>query len=188
MQEIELKIDEAFKNIFLIPREKLITDFLVNFLNSRFKFKEDNREVNVISLFYYASSPLSFLFIEPNYEYYSADEIIDRFELELDDYSYIDVEELCIKVLDENNINYSEHLDKNGNLDTANYWENRHELEHKFLLTCWKNAKEKTQSKIFGFLESSDGAGGIYDLDNGYCISDDNHDAKQYLESKGYHD
>jgi len=173
MKKIETKIDEAFKNTFLLPREKVVTDFLVNVLNSKYKFREDDQKIEVISLYYYASSPLSFLFALPNYEYYSPDKTIKIAELHLkehsfEDYSYINVQELCKKVLNENNIDYSAYLDEDNQLDYANYWENQFGLESDFLMNCWRNAKEKTQSKIIGFLESSDAGGGLFDLDNGY--------------------
>ncbi|MET3537210.1 hypothetical protein [Chryseobacterium limigenitum] len=66
MKKIETKIDEAFRNTFLLPREKVVTDFLVDVLNSKYKFREDDQKIEVISLYYYASSPLSFLFALPN--------------------------------------------------------------------------------------------------------------------------
>jgi len=183
-EQIETEIDKAFIETFLKPREKLVTDFLINFLSSDFNFTDDDRKIKVISLFKYAPSPLSFLFIEPNYDYYSPDDTLNRPELSLPDYSYIEVDELCIKVLNEHKINYSEHLNSLGELDPAVYWENQSLLENNFLFFCWKKAKEITNSKMLGFLEYSDFAGGVYDLDSGYCISDDDLEASEYLESK----
>lgn len=190
MKKIELKIDEAFRNTFLLPREKVVTNFLVDVLNSKYQFREDDKKIEVISLYYYASSPLSFLFALPNYEYYSPDKTIQIAELHLkehsfEDYSYIDVQELCKKVLDENNVDYSAYLDEDNQLDFANYWENQFGLESHFLMNCWRNAKEKTQSKMIGFLESSDAGGGLFDLDNGYDVPFDV-DVDEYLQSHGF--
>lgn len=190
MDTIETKIDEAFRNTFLLPREKLLTDFFADILDSKYQFREDDREIEVISVYYYASEPLSFLFARPCEEYYDEDKTHQEAELHLnehslEDYSYLDVEELCRKVLDENNIDYSEHIDDFDYLDPANYWENQFDLELDFILNCWKNAKERTQSEIWGFLAASDGAGSTYDLDNGDEVSDDDIDG--YLQSKGYH-
>jgi hypothetical protein len=42
---------------------------------------------------------------------------------------------------------------------------------------------KETQSTLHAFLESSDGAGGIYDLNNGNALDDD--DIDQYLQTKG---
>lgn len=100
MKKIEQKIDEAFKNTFLLPREKAVTNFLVNVLSSEYTFREDDKKIEVISLYYNASSPLSSLIVLPNYEYYSPDKIIQVAELHLkehsfQDYSPIDVQELC---------------------------------------------------------------------------------------------
>ncbi|MCS3530546.1 hypothetical protein [Chryseobacterium sp. JUb7] len=190
MKKIETKIDEAFKNTFLLPREKAVTDFLTDVLSSKYKFREDDEKIEVISLYYYASSPLSFLFALPNYEFYSPDKTVNIAELHLkehalEDYSFMDVQELCKKVLDENNIDYSAYLDENDQLDPANYWENQFGLECDFLMNCWRNAKEKTQSKMIGFLESSDSGAGLYDLDNGYDVPFDV-GVDEYLQSNGF--
>lgn len=188
MENIEPEIDEAFKKTFLFPREKPITDFFTNILDSEYKFREDNANIEVLSVCYYASSPLSFIFVSPSYDYYDQDKTIQTPELHLkehglEDYDYIQVHELCRDVLDENNIDYSEHLDEFDDLDPANYWENQFQLEKDFLLHCWKNAKKKTQSTLHAFLEPSDGAGRIYDLNNGNAL--DNDDIDQYLQAKG---
>ncbi|KFF12734.1 hypothetical protein IW15_08020 [Chryseobacterium soli] len=190
MKKIEQKIDEAFTDTFLLPREKAVTDFLVDVLSSKYKFREDDKKIEVISLYYYASSPLSALFALPNYEYYSTDKTVQIAELHLkehslEDYSPMDVQELCKKVLDENAIDYSAYLDEDGQLDYANYWENQFGLESDFLMSSWKNVKEKTQSKMLGFLESSDGESGMFDLDNNYVIPFDV-DLDEYLQSHGF--
>ncbi|PIF47493.1 hypothetical protein CLU96_4551 [Chryseobacterium sp. 52] len=190
MKKIEAKIDEAFRNTFLLPREQVVTDFLADVLDSKYKFREDDKKIQVISVYYYASSPLSFLFALPNYEYYSPDKTVQMAELHLrdysfKDYSYMDVQELCRKVLDENNVDYSAYLDENDQLDPANYWANQFDLESDFLITCWKNAKKRTHSKTVGFLESSESGGGVYDLDNGFDIPFDA-DIDEYLQSNGY--
>ncbi|NML68227.1 hypothetical protein HHL23_00165 [Chryseobacterium sp. RP-3-3] len=190
MKKIEQKIDEAFKNTFLLPREKAVTNFLVDVLSSKYKFREDDKKIEVISLYYYASSPLSFLFALPNYEYYSPDKTIQIAELHLkehslEDYSSTDVQELCKRVLEENNIDYSAYLDEDGHLDYAHYWENQFGLESDFLMSCWRNAKEKTQSKILGFLESSETGAGLYDLNNGFDVPFDV-DIDEYLQSHGF--
>lgn len=190
MKKIEQKIDEAFTNTFLLPREKVVTNFLVDVLNSKYKFREDDKKIEVISLYYYASSPLSFLFALPNYEYYSPDKTTQIAELHLkehsfEDYSSFDVQKLCRKVLEENNIDYSSYLDENNQLDYAHYWENQFGLESDFLMNCWRSAKEQTQSKILGFLESSEAGAGLYDLNNGFDVPFDV-DIDEYLQSHGF--
>ncbi|MEI3790352.1 MULTISPECIES: hypothetical protein [unclassified Chryseobacterium] len=190
MKKIEQKIDEAFKNTFLLPRENTVTQFLVDVFSSKYKFREDDKRIEVISLYYNASSPLSSLIVLPNYEYYSPDKTIQIAELHLkehsfQDYSPIDVQELCKKVLSENNIDYSAYLDQNNHLDYAHYWENQFGLETDFLMNCWKNAKEQTQSKMLGFLESSDGESGMFDLDNNFVIPFDV-ELDEYLRSHGF--
>ena len=175
MKNLEAKIDEAFRETILLPRETTVTGFLADVLNSKYRFREDDRKIEVISLYYYAASPLSFLFAIPNYEYYSPDKTVLMAELHLkehgfEDYTYTDVQEICKKVLDENDINYAAHADENGLPDLSNYWENQSGLEINFLMNCWKKAKEQTRSKTLGFLESSDPGGGLYDLDNGYDL------------------
>lgn len=188
---IEAKIDEAFRNTFLLPREKAVTLFFMDVLNSKYRFREDDTKIEVIGLYYYASSPLSFLFAMPHYEYYSQDKTTHIAELHLvehsfEDYTHSDVEELGKKVLDENRIDYSAYLDEDDELEIANYWENQTGLEKNFLMHCWKNAKEKTGSKTLGFLESSDGSGGTYDADNGYELPFEV-GIDEYLQANGFH-
>lgn len=188
---IEAKIDEAFRNKFLLPREKAVTDFFTDVLHSKYKFREDDTKIEVVGLYYYAASPLSFLFAMPHYEYYSQDKTIHIAELHLgehsfEDYTYTDVEELGRKILDENRINYSAYLDEDDKLELANYWENQTDLEKNFIMHCWKSAKEKTGAKTLGFLESSDGSGGTYDADNHYELPFEI-GIDEYLQSHGFH-
>ncbi len=190
MKKIEIKIDEAFRNTFLLPREKAVTDFLVDVLSSKYRFREDDRKIEVLSLFYDSSSPLRALIALPSYEFYSTDKNIQMAELHLkdhsfEDYSSYDVQELCKKILSENDISYSAYLNGNNHLDYSHYWESQLGLERDFIMHCWRNAKEKTQSKIHGFLESSDSAGGLLDLDNGYDLPFDV-DVSDYLQSHGF--
>lgn len=190
MGYIETKIDEAFTNTFLLPREKAVTDFLVDVLNSKYQFRNDDRKVEVISLYYYAANPLAFIFALPNYEYYAPDKTIQIAELHLkdhllEDYSSIDVENLCKKILNENSIDYAAYLDMENRLDFVNYWENQHGLEIDFLKNCWIKAKENTRSKVIGFLESSDNSVGILDLDNGFELPFEI-EIDEYLKSRGF--
>lgn len=190
MKNIEAKLDEAFRETILLPSENTISGFLTDVLRSKYQFREDDRKIEVISVYYHASSPLSALFALPNYEYYSPDKTVRIAELHLkehgfNDYSYADIQELCKQVLDENNINYSAHLDGNGLPDVSNYWENQFVLEIDFLTKCWKKAKEQSRSKILGFLESADSGSGLYDLDNGYHLPFDV-DLDEYLKNQGF--
>lgn len=190
MSYIETKIDEAFIDTFLLPREKVVTDFLVDVLSSQYQFREDDRKIEVISLYYYAANPLAFLFALPNYEYYAPDKTTQIAELHLkdhalEDYSYFDIQELCKKVLNENNIDYSAYLNYDNQLDFANYWENQNGLEIDFIKNCWKKAKENTRSKMIGFLESSDNSAGIFDLDNGFELPFEI-EIDEYLQSRGF--
>ena len=190
MKNLEAKIDKAFRETFLLPRETTVTNFLADVLSSKYQFREDDRKIEVISLYYYAASPLSFLFALPNYEYYSPDKTVMMAELHLkehgfEDYTSIDVQEMCKKVLDDNNINYAAHADENDLPDLSNYWENQSGLEIDFLTKCWKKAKEQTRSKTLGFLESSDAGGGLYDLDNGFNIPFEI-ELDEYLQSHGF--
>jgi hypothetical protein len=190
MGYIETKIDEAFTNTFLLPREKAVTDFLVDVLNSKYQFRNDDRKVEVISLYYYAASPLAFIFALPNYEYYAPDKTIQIAELHLkdhllEDYSSIDVENLCKKILNENSIDYATYFDQENRLDFVNYWENQRGLEIDFLKNCWIKAKENTRSKMIGFLESSDNSAGILDLDNGFELPFEI-EIDEYLKSRGF--
>jgi len=190
MGYIETKIDEAFTKTFLLPREKAVTDFLVDVLNSKYQFRNDDRKVEVISLYYYAANPLVFIFALPNYEYYAPDKTIQIAELHLkdhllEDYSSSDVENLCKKILNENSIDYAAYLDQENRLDFVNYWENQRGLEIDFLKNCWIKAKENTRSKVIGFLESSDNSAGILDLDNGFELPFEI-EIDEYLKSRGF--
>lgn len=185
-----MKIDEAFRNTFLLPREKAVTDFLADVLSSKYRFREDDLKIEVLSVFYDSSSPLRALIVIPGYEFYATEKNIEMAELHLkdhsfEDYSSYDVQELCKKILDENDIDYSSYLNAHNQLDYSHYWENQFGLESDFIMQCWRNAKEKTQSKIHGFLESSDSAGGLIDLDSGYDLPFEI-DAAEYLQSHGF--
>lgn len=184
-KDLEVKMDIAFTTSFLIPRKDKIEEFFTNILNSKFDYLENEnpQQVYVIDIWYYALSPLSFIFAEPCSEYYKSKKPINIAELHLENYNYFDIEKLGRKVLDQNQVNYSELLN-NEILDLAFFWENQFELEHKFLINCWKNAQNTTKSKILGFLQSSDGTGGIYDLQNDNYLRDKS--VKEYLDEKGY--
>lgn len=190
MKNLESKIDEAFQETFLFPREKAVTNFLVKVLNSTDSFREDDRKIEVIGLYYYAASPLSFLFAMPNYVYYLPDKTVHIAELHLkehgfEDYTLADLQDLCKKVLDENDIQYIGRLNADNRLDTSGYWENQSGLEHEFLRQCWKNAKEETRSKVLGFLEASDSSCAVYDLENGYYLPFEV-DLDEYLQAQGF--
>ncbi|WP_294308260.1 hypothetical protein [uncultured Chryseobacterium sp.] len=190
MKNLEAKMDEAFQENILFPREQTVIDFLVSVLNNPEKFREDGRKIEVIGLYYYAASPLSFLFAMPNYAYYAPDKTVHIAELHLKEhgfaeYTYLDLQELCKKVLDENDFSYDSRTDRNGLPDLSNYWENQSGLEHEFLRQCWKKAKEQTRSKILGFLEASDSSSLVYDLDNGFYLPFEV-DLDEYLHSQGF--
>ncbi|MDR2237864.1 MAG: hypothetical protein LBE92_17205 [Chryseobacterium sp.] len=185
---IAAKIDDAFRKKFLLPREKVVTDFLADIMNPQYPFRKDSVKIEVLNVFYEALSPLSFIFAAPSYDHYDQDKTIRFAELDLEAdhsfeyYTYIDVDDLCIQVLDENQVDYSGDLDEDEELDPAEYWENQLDLEVDFLVHCWKKAKERTQSQMLGFLESADNTGKIYDLDTGEEL--DGY-VDEYLQSKG---
>lgn len=183
-------MNDAFRTTFLLPREKVVTDFLTDVLSSLYQFRSDDQNIEVISLYYYAPQPLSFLFAMPNYEYYNPDKTTQIAELQLkdhvlEDYTYFDVQTVCRKVLDENNIDFSAYLNQDNLLDLANYWENQLGLEIDFLQKCWMNAKDNTRSKTIGFLESSDHSAGVTDLDNGFELPFEI-EIDEYLKSRGF--
>lgn len=183
-------MDEAFQENILFPREQTVIDFLVSVLNNPEKFRGDGRKIEVIGLYYYAASPLSFLFAMPNYAYYTPDKTVHIAELHLkehgfEDYNYIDLQELCKNVLDAHDFSYDSRMNRNSLPDLSSYWENQSGLEHEFLRQCWKKAKEQTRSKILGFLEASDSSSLVYDLDNGYDLPFEV-DLDEYLQAQGF--
>ncbi|MFD0991041.1 hypothetical protein ACFQ1R_13110 [Mariniflexile jejuense] len=183
---LEEKIDIEFEKKILKPREEMVIEFLIKVLSFQYEFrtKRDTSQIKVISLYYYASSPLSFLFVEPCYAFYSNEYTIDRPELELEDYDYFDLEDLARNVLDESGIDYSD-LDQNNRFDLAEFWENKAELEKTFIFNCWKKAKSQTESKLIGFLDASDYSGGTYDLNNGKSLWEDKIEIDDYLDKLG---
>jgi hypothetical protein len=182
--DLEWKIDLEFERIITKPREKIIVDFLIKIQNFDYEFRtsKDTKQIEVISLYYYANCPLGFLFIEPCYEFYDDEKTIDRPEIHLEDYSIYDIEDLCKKVLTENNIDFSDIVE--DEFEYNMFWENKEELEKKFLFECWKKAKDKTKSKLIGFLDASDSTGGTYDLENGYCLWNEKIEIEEYLKKK----
>ncbi len=190
MKNLEAKMNEAFQETILFPREKTVTDFLVKVLNSTDTFRDDDLKVEVIGLYYYAASPLSFLFAMPNYAYYAPDKTVHIAELHLKehgfkDYTQADLQELCKKMLEENDFSDNSRIDRNSLPDLSGYWENQSGLEHEFLRQCWKKAKEQTRSKVLGFLEASDSSSAVYDLENGYYLPFEV-DLDEYLQAQGF--
>jgi len=185
-KELEIKIDLQFIKIILNPRKQKIIDFFTKAQNYDFKYREptDTKKIEIIDVFYYANSPLSHLRITPNYNFYNRRKVLLTPEINLDYYSFTKIDELVEKVLKTNKIDYSD-LIENESFDSAMFWENKMELEIKFLIDCWKNVKEVTKSNLKGFLNASDSSGGIYDLDNGYCLWDENLEVDDYLINNG---
>ena len=180
---LEHKIDLKFENSILQPRKEAIVNFLLEIQKSNFEYKISDRvkQIEVISLYYYANSPLSFLFAQPCYAFYDDNSTV-ILELHLDNYTIFDNEELCKAVLAENNIDYSDIEEK---LDYIEFWDNQSSMEIKFILDCWQKAKEISKSKLIGFLDSSDSSGETYDLDNEECFCYSDITIKEYLKNKG---
>ena len=185
---LERKIDEAFKSTFLKPREKTIIDFfkkIQNFeLDFGFGMNKYVEKTYVINLFYSANCPLEFIFVEPCSEIYPELETYNRPELHLDYYSSYDIELLGKKIV-QNEIDSSNILD-DENFELAEFWENRGELENKFLIECWKKAKKETETNLVGYLIASDSSGGPYFLDDTYHIwKTESVEIKKHLEKLG---
>lgn len=185
---LESKIDIAFSNSILIPRETKVVKFLENVLNQKNEFQliEQTEKLKVIELFYYANCPLGFLFVEPSSSFYHYTYTKNRPELKLEDYTYFDIEELIKSVLDDNDIDYSE-LVTDDFLEYDFFWENKHDLEKEFILKCWNKAMENTDSKLYGILYASDMSGCGIDLNNGNQLWYENGDieVEKYLNGIG---
>lgn len=186
IESLEKEIDLEFQSKILKPREKEIVDFLVKIQNCEFEYRitNDTKELKVISLYYYANGPLSFIFVQPCYAFYSDNKTINRPELHLDDYTYEELEKIAVEVLTKNNIDYTE-FTEDDDAEIYDFWDNDYRLVKNFFIQCWKKAKSLTKSKLIGFLDASDYSGGTYDLDDGYCLFDDKIDIEPYLKNKG---
>ena len=165
------KIDAAFEATFLKPREERIVEFLKKVQNFEIDFgsgtRINNEQIKVITLYYYANCRLGFLFVEPSHAVYPELMTADRPELRLEDYDQYDIREMGKKVVEENHSDYYHQMDEED-FDLDEFWENRGQLENKFLIDCWKKAKEETNTKLIGYLMASDASGGPYFLDDAY--------------------
>ena len=170
---LEKKIDEAFVFTFLKPKEKRIIDFLKRIqsfeLDVGFGIDKCDEQIRVINLFYASNCPLEFLFVEACSDIYPEVNSYNRPELHLEYYDSYDIELLGKKVIEQNNIDYLDIMDEE-NFELVEFWENRGELENKFLIECWKKAKKETKTKLIGYLIASDSSGGPYFLDDEYYI------------------
>jgi hypothetical protein len=186
IENLEQEIDLEFRSKILKPREKKIVDFLVKVQNCEFEYRTtgDTKEIKVISLYYYANSPLSFIFVQPCYAFYSDSKTINRPELHSDDYTYEELEKIAIEILAKNNIDYTE-FTEDDEAEIYDFWDNDYRLVKNFLIECWNKAKLITQTKLIGFLDASNYSGGTYDLDNGYSLFDNKIEIEPYLKNKG---
>lgn len=184
--ELEALIDKEFESTFLLPREKALTEFFIKVQTYQHEFRPtiDTKSIKVLDVFYYANCPLGFFAIEPSYDYYDSEKTVNRAELDLGYYTYSHVDDLVIKVLDENRIDYTE-LTDDREFDTVIFWENKGDLEIQFIIECWSKAREITNSEIIAFLHASDGSGGTYDLRNGFDLWDEKVSVCEYLERQG---
>ena len=184
-EDLERKIDLEFENKILKPREERIIDFLTKIQNYEFEFRtsNDTKQLEVISLYYYANSPLSFLFVQPCYEFYENDKNSVRAEIHLEDYSFYDIENLCKNILTENDIDFSD-IDEDE-FEYDEFWDNKNTKEKQFIIDCWQKAKKITNSKLMGFLDASDYSGGTYYLDNGNSLWESRTEIREYLKSRG---
>lgn len=184
--QLEELIDEEFRKVILAPREKPLIDFFEKILKGRHAFRneEDTIDIEVLDVFYYANCPLGRITVEPSYDYYDSDKTVHPAELNLDYYTYSHVKDIVVNVLDMNQVDYSV-LTDNREFDTAIFWENRDDLEMKFISECWNAAIDRTGSTTIAFLNASDGSNGPIDLRNGYNLWRERIGISEYLENEG---
>lgn len=169
------KIEAAFIKEVLEPRKQPIIDMLVNVLTFKegYGLIDEAEKLEVIDIYYYAPNPLSFLFVEASYGFYSEKFKKERIEINFD--SYLNTSNIIKKVLIDNQI-------FDGDFYYYDIWDEDRDLFYSFLLKCWEEAKKVTNSKIVGFLRASDGAG-LQFLDDGSYPNDFKID--EFLNERG---
>lgn len=181
--QLEQQIDLAFKAQFLTPKKPAIVAFLEKVLTGvpEFQLLEDHSKLKVIEVIYEPSAPPTFLLPEPCELFHEDDAPRDNPELTLEDYNYLDIEEMVQEVLTQNQIDFFDA----GEFDSALYWENKNDLEMAFLVECWQEAKQHTGAQIFGFLMAGDSSNYPIDLDTGKELEKDGEELEidEYLES-----
>ncbi|EDP97882.1 hypothetical protein U8527_17985 [Kordia algicida OT-1] len=176
------EINAIYQQEVLLPIKPAFINFFKKIQNFEDGYRTDipSKKIEIVSIFYYAPSTLSFIFAMSDLEYYKQNNDISRPELHTESYGDYDVEELVMRILKKHNI---EHED----LDYYDVWEDQFTLNHDFLLACWQEAKTITNSKLYGFLFASDFAGGTTNLDNGDSFFGMDNTVEKYLTDKGIH-
>jgi len=177
------KIDTNFTEKILKPRKEKIENFILNILRFKDEYKliKESEKLEIIEIYFYPTSPLSFLTVNPCHFYYNSKHFINEPSLSLDHYRFEDIENIIIETLDENKIDSSEIMSINFE------WDNQFKLEFEFVKSCWLKAKEEVESKIKAFYIASDSSGNPFDLDNGNEVEKirKNINIEQYLNENG---
>ena len=176
-------IDTRYQKEVLNSMKLKFIDFFTKVQNFEDGYRTDlpSKKIEVVSIFYYAPSTLSFIFAMSDLEFYKENNKVSRPELHMESYEEYDVFTLVIEVLDKYDIDHEE-IDY---YDIFDIWENRFTLDHDFLLDCWQKAKKITKSTLHAFLIASDWAGGVTNLDNGDSFFGMENTVEKYLSAKG---
>lgn len=172
-------------NIFMLnPYEEKTKAFFKKAQLNQFDFKETHKtsQVKVIDVYYNVyQGDYTFIGAEPSNSFYTGYIVKDRLELRLE--SNIELLETVLEqFLDALGVDYTDFKEEDE-LSTFEMYTDG--LVETFLLKCWQELKEDTQSNVFGMLFQATGCGGTTDLDNGESIKETNEDIKKYAKSKG---
>ena len=171
-------------NELFLPRQSEIVGFFEKILglDEAVQLVKYPEKLEVIDMYYYANCPLGFLMVQPAVEFCHADNFVSETTLSLEHYDDGDIDAIGLNIMELNNIGMEE-----GD-DSIFLEDSKVDLERKFLINCWNEAKKKYPlSKIKAFGMASDGSGYTFDMDNGTRIKekDGNPVIEEYLNSLG---
>ncbi|MGK0389167.1 MAG: hypothetical protein ACI94Y_001906 [Maribacter sp.] len=184
-QELEEDIESIVVEGFFLPKQQEIVAFFekVLSLDESVQLVKYPEKLEVIDMYYYANCPLGYLMIQPSVEFCHPSNFISETTLSLEHYSYEDIDGIALQMMMANNIDLEEF---GGEEDFEYPLDTLIDLERKFLVACWNEAKKKYPlSKIKAFGMASDGSGFTFDIDNGARVEEKegNPVMEEYLSS-----
>ena len=174
------EIEETYIEELLQPIAMSFIKFFIKVQNFEdgFRTHKASKDIKVVSIRYYANSRLSYIFAMNCYDFYKADPDVESPELYVQYYNDYDEDALIEKVFKKHHVAY----DYNSHYDI---WEGQYDTDINFLLDCWQKAKEITNSKLYAFLEASDGSGAITNMDTRESFKDTQSSVEKHLTAKG---
>ncbi|WP_299886727.1 hypothetical protein [uncultured Lacinutrix sp.] len=182
--EFMLIRDYLFLVFILNPYMETVKIFFRKIQLSQLDFEDTHKNdiIKAADVYYHVYYWNSiFIASEPSTTFYSNGIIKDRLELHLEFDTEL-LESVLEQLLEALGIDYEAFQEEE---DLSTFEIEADSLVTSFLLECWQDVKQETQSKVFGMLFEGTGIGGMYDLDNAKDIEATDSSIEAYVKSKG---